>query len=202
MSGNLSTNCLKVTNVDELCENPTRSQFGGKYFVTGPFTTCSRNRKLSVHDQLQGCFRQYVLLRSTTEAQRHCDMPSAVWNPSHQIAWRVTIEHLHTSRDQQLTLSSLSGPFVARMLSFWSSCTINPQNLLNVLGSRTDGLTCIRTFLCVCMNRPYTHVQQDPSQLLNKIMLAWCSSPCLEQTKHAGPQLYASGRAMCHKQKH
>ena len=35
------------------------------------------------------------------------------------------------------TLSSLSGPLVARMLSFCSSCTISPQKRRNVRGSRT-----------------------------------------------------------------
>ena len=50
------------------------------------------------------------------------------------------------------TLRSLSGPFVARMLSFWSSCTMRPQNLRNVRGSLTAGFTSISTFLEVCTN--------------------------------------------------
>lgn len=39
------------------------------------------------------------------------------------------------------TFSSLSGPFVARMLSFCSSCTISPEKRLSVRGMRTLGFT-------------------------------------------------------------
>lgn len=125
-------------------------------------------------------------------------MPGAAWNKIIKLPGGVTIEHLHTSRDQQLTLSSLSGPFVARMLSFWRSCTINPQNLLNVLGSRTDGLTCIRTFLCVCMNRPYTQIQWDLPQLCmfnTPDRLARADQTCR-------PTALCIRQTLCHKQQH
>lgn len=38
--GNLSTNSRSVTILGALWENPTLSQFGGKYLVTGPLTIC------------------------------------------------------------------------------------------------------------------------------------------------------------------
>ncbi len=48
---------------------------------------------------------------------------------------------------------SLSGPLVARMLSFCSSCTIKPEKRLMVRGMRVFGLMENSTFLCV---RTYT----------------------------------------------
>ena len=52
--------------------------------------------------------------------------------------------------------SSLSGPLVARMLSFCSSCTSRPQKRLNVRGSRTCGLICTCTSPCVPADSPVT----------------------------------------------
>lgn len=44
------------------------------------------------------------------------------------------------------TLRSLSGPLVARMLSFWSSCAMSPQKRRNVRGRRTCGRHSMRTW--------------------------------------------------------
>jgi len=47
------------------------------------------------------------------------------------------------------TCINFSGPFDDRMLSFCNNCTINPQNLLNVRGTRVFGDTLKSTFFCV-----------------------------------------------------
>ena len=44
---------------------------------------------------------------------------------------------------------SLSGPLVARMLSFCSSCTIRPQKRRNVRGRRVVGLTLMSALRAV-----------------------------------------------------
>lgn len=58
----------------------------------------------------------------------------------------------HQRRDllAHRTFSSFEEPLDALMLSFCSSCTMRPQNRLNVRGNRTCGLTSISTFLAVC----------------------------------------------------
>ena len=58
------------------------------------------------------------------------------------------LPHLNS---RQLTRSSLSGPLVARMLSFCSSCAMRPQKRLKVRGSRTLGFTEMSWFLAVRM---------------------------------------------------
>lgn len=47
------------------------------------------------------------------------------------------------------TCINFSGPFDARTLNFCSNCTINPQNRLNVRGTRVFGDTLNSTFFCV-----------------------------------------------------
>ena len=47
-------------------------------------------------------------------------------------------------------MSSLSGPLVARMLSFCSSCTNSPQKRLNVRGNRTCMHSTVVAHVCAC----------------------------------------------------
>ena len=79
--GNLSTNSRSVTILGALWENPTLSQFGGKYFVTGPLTICIeaaddiKKGFISTHP---GATRAMFMMWSMTRRDSHAPCQIAV----------------------------------------------------------------------------------------------------------------------------